>query len=127
MDLFYNGTKSSIKENMFNDYGIDANDLGPHFKDFVKAMDPYVHVIEVLSGPALSETVESDFKYDPNENDYFFYLKQGFHVSPSVGQDNHYKTWGEITDARVGIVAKSLSESTIYEALRLNRTFAYRG
>ena len=124
MDLFYNGTKSSIKENMFNDYGIDANDLGPHFKDFVKAMDPYVHVIEVLSGPALSETVESDFKYDPNENDYFFYLKQGFHVSPSVGQDNHYKTWGEITDARVGIIAKSLSESTIYEALRLNRTFA---
>src|SRR6478735_3654458 len=38
MDLFYNGTKSSIKENMFNDYGIDANDLGPHFKDLVKAM-----------------------------------------------------------------------------------------
>ena len=124
MDLFYGGTKSDIKKKMFNDYGIDANDLGPHFKDLVNAMDPYVHLIEVLSGPALSETVEVDFKYDPYENDYFFYLKQGFHVSPSVGQDNHYKTWGDITDARVGIIAKSLSESSIYEALRLNRTFA---
>jgi len=124
MDLFYGGINTGIKKNMFNDYGIDPNDLGPHFKDLVKAMDPYVHLIEVLSGPALSETVEVDFKYDPYENDYFFYLKQGFHVSPSVGQDNHYKNWGDITDARVGIIAKSLSETTIFEAVRLNRTFA---
>ncbi len=124
MDLFYNGAQSKIREKMFNDYGIDANDLGPHFKDVVKAMDPYLRLVEILSGPALSKTVEDDFKYDNNENDYFFYLKQGFHLSPSVGQDNHYKTWGSITDARVGIVAKTLSEASVYDALRLNRSFA---
>jgi hypothetical protein len=122
MDLFYNGDDPKQKAKMFNDYGID--DLGPHFKDLVKEMDPYIHLIELLSGPAMSEMVEADFNYSSNDNDYFFYLKQGFHISPSVGQDNHFKTWGAITDARVGIVAKSLSEASIYEALRLNRSFA---
>ncbi|MEO7922322.1 MAG: hypothetical protein ABIR30_01455 [Chitinophagaceae bacterium] len=124
MDLFYKGSKADTKKKMFNDYGIDAGDLGPHFKDLITALDPYAHLIEVLSGPALSASVEEDFQYDAYENDYFFYLKQGFHLSPSVGQDNHYPTWGSITDARVGIVATTLTEAAIFEAIRLNRTFA---
>lgn len=124
MDLFYHGNKTATRKKMFNDYGIDPGDLGPHFKDLIAALDPFAHLIEVLSGPALSATVEDDFQYDAHENDYFFYLKQGFHLSPSVGQDNHYKTWGSITDARVGLIATSLSAASITEAFRLNRTFA---
>lgn len=123
-DLFYKGNQAATKRKMFNDYGIDEGDLGPHFKDLVTALDPYAHLIEILSGPAMKKKPVSNYNYNPHENDYYFYLKQGFHLSPSVGQDNHYKTWGATTDARVGIVASSLSESNIYEAFRLNRTFA---
>jgi hypothetical protein len=123
-DLFYKGNQASTKNKMFNDYGIDAGDLGPHFKDLVAALDPYAHLIEVLSGPAMKKMPVADYNYQSLENDYYFYLKQGFHLSPSVGQDNHYKTWGTTTEARIGIVATTLSENSVYEAFRLNRTFA---
>lgn len=123
-DLFYKGENRSTQKNMFNDYGIDAGDLGPHFKDLVAALDPYAHLIEILSGPAMKKKPVTNYHYRDHENDYYFYLKQGFHISPSAGQDNHYKTWGKTTDARVGIVTTSLSETNIYEAMRLNRTFA---
>lgn len=123
-DLFYKGEQASTIKKMYNDYGIDAGDLGPHFKDMVAALDPYTHLIEVLSGPAMKKKAVTNYNYKNHENDYYFYLKQGFHISPSVGQDNHYKTWGKTTDARVGIVALALSENNIYEAFRMNRTFA---
>lgn len=124
-DLFYTGNDPKVTKVMFNDYGIDEGDLGPHFKDLVAALDPYVHLIEILSGPAMGEEVIGNHYYrDANENDYFFYLKQGFHISPSAGQDNHYKTWGTITDARTGILAQSLSEAAVFDAFRRNRTFA---
>lgn len=120
-DLF---AKGSSAKNMFNDYGIGADNLGPHFKTMVARLDPYVSLIEVLSGPALNAGPVVQKSYDANENDYFFYLKQGFHISPSAGQDNHYKTWGQITSARVGVLAKSLSQNDLAEGVIRNRTFA---
>lgn len=123
-DLFYNGTCASDRNKMYNDYGIDAGDLGPHFADWVKAMQPYSHLIEVLSGPAMEENRLEHYRYSDNANDYYFYLTQGLHVSPSAGQDNHYKTWGTVTDARTGVVSKSLSQVALFDAFRRNRTFA---
>ncbi len=122
-DLFYHGNSSSVKNKMFNDYGIDRGDLGPHFRDMAQALSPYVHLIEVLSGPAMAEERKATFKYRANDDDYYFYLKQGLHISPSAGQDNHYKTWGNVTDARMGIVCKNLAEADVYGAFKLNRTF----
>ncbi|GAA4464513.1 hypothetical protein GCM10023093_15010 [Nemorincola caseinilytica] len=122
-DLFRRGGSPSDRSKMFNDYGIDPGDLGPHFKDWVQAMQPYTHLIEVFCGPAMAEQRQQHYRYTDNENDYFFYLTQGLHISPSAGQDNHYRTWGTVTDARTGIVARSLSEATIYDALRRNRTY----
>jgi hypothetical protein len=119
-DLFYKGTDRKERNKMYNDYGIDEADFGPHFRDLTKAIGPFTHLIEVLTGPALSEVYKP---YHALENDYFFYLKQGLHLSPSAGQDNHYKNWGSITDARTGVLSNSLSEAAIYDALRKNRTF----
>jgi hypothetical protein len=48
----------------------------------------------------------------------------GFHLGPSVGQDNHYRNWGTSTDARVGVIADSLSKTDVLSALRARRTFA---
>jgi hypothetical protein len=118
-DIFYNSDKG-----MFNDYGIDAKDLGPHFKNMVAKIDPYVSLIEVLSGPAMEKKYERNDPDDSHENDYFFYLKQGLHVSPSAGHDNHYKTWGSVTESRMGVWATELSEKALYDAFNNNRTFA---
>lgn len=120
-DLFYKGQDAKEKKKTFNDYGIDAGDLGPDYRDWVKAHAKYTHLIEVLAGPALSKVRKP---YDPLEDEYFFYLKQGLRVSPTAGQDNHYKTWGTITEARTGVLSESLSQQDILNALRNNRTFA---
>ena len=114
----------STKGKMFNDYGIDDGDLGPHYKSWVSAMDKHVHLIEVISGPALNSNVYPSYNYDHHEMDYYFYLTQGLHVSPSAGQDNHYKTWGRSTPARVGIFAESLEIESMLEAIKSYRTFA---
>ncbi|MBD1362949.1 PHP domain-containing protein [Mucilaginibacter sp. ZT4R22] len=120
-DLFYKGDDNSVKKNMYNDYGIDAGDLGPDFDNWVKTQSQYTHLIEVLTGPALSKVYRD---YKPLEEEYFFYLKQGLRISPTAGQDNHYRTWGSITDARTGVLSESLSEKDILNAFRNNRTFA---
>lgn len=65
-DLFYKGNQQATKKKMFNDYGIDAGDLGLHFKDLVIALDPYAHLIEVLSGPALKKKAVTNFNYHDN-------------------------------------------------------------
>ncbi len=122
-DLFATAGSDKEKRRMYNDYGIDAGDLGPAFSNWAGVMQPYTHLIELLSGPAMAQTRTEDYHYHDNANDYFFYLKQGIHVSPSAGQDNHYRTWGTVTDARTGVVAPALSEAMLYDAFRRNRTF----
>lgn len=121
-DLFYKGSKESEKQKMFNDYGID--DLGPHYTDYFREMSPYLHLIEMLSGPAMAKQRNGNYKYHSHENDYYFYLKQGLMLSPSAGQDNHYKTWGAATDARMGVLASSLTRESLMDAVRKHRTFA---
>lgn len=118
--------KSSSYTKGQNDYGFD--DYGKDFRTMVVNMDEFVHLIEVFSGPALDPKVYDDtYKYGDYRytfSDYYFYLQQGFHLSPSVGQDNHFKTWGKATPARTAVLAKSLSQEDIFDALRNHRTYA---
>jgi hypothetical protein len=123
-DLFYSGSDPSVRKEMFNDYGIDDEDYGPDFANLVRHTGKFVRLIELLSGPAMEKQRLPNFRYSANEDDYRFYLIQGYHVSPSAGQDNHYKTWGTVTDARTGVFAKSLNKADLLEGLRENRTFA---
>jgi hypothetical protein len=58
------------------------------------------------------------------EKDYFQYLNFGFHLAPSTGQDNHYATWGTVTDARVAVLADNLSKQDILTALKTRRAYA---
>jgi hypothetical protein len=122
-DLFYAGNDPQKKKGMRNDYGIDDADFGPEFQNLVDHEDRFVHLIEVLSGPALSPG-GAPKHYAALEDDYFFYLTQGLHLSPSAGQDNHYPTWGTITDARTGVYATELTAMGILSACAANRTFA---
>jgi len=121
-DLFYAGQDREKKRNMFNDYGLD--DYGLDFSTLVEETGRFVSLIELLSGPALTPERSAGFSYQAHENDYFYYLTQGFHVSPSTGHDNHYETWGDMTDARMGVYAAELTAASLLEAFRVNRTFA---
>ncbi|MCP4639782.1 MAG: hypothetical protein GY851_05090 [bacterium] len=123
-DLFYNGQSAETKGKMNNDYGIDDGDLGPEFREMVRVADGFVALIEMLSGPAMKSKKVPDYQYDACENDYYFYLTQGLHVSPTAGQDNHCRLWGDVTDARTGVLCDGLSKENILEAFRSNRTFA---
>jgi hypothetical protein len=122
-DLFYGGTNQEKRDEMFDDYGLD--DHGPHFRNWVAAMDEHVKLVEVLSGPAMDKREHGSFHYrNHHERDYYVYLTQGLHVSPSVGQDNHYPNWGTATPARMGVYAASRSATDLLQAFRENRTFA---
>lgn len=101
------------------DYGRDDY---PTERAWVDAVGAYASLIEVLNAPALKDGV--GFRTNAHQTEYFSYLNMGFHLGPSVGQDNHYKNWGTSTDARVGVIADSLSKADILNALRARRTFA---
>jgi hypothetical protein len=122
-DLFYEGQSAKERKKMYNDYGFD--DFGENFANLVAAADKFVHLIEVLSGPqATKDTRFDSYRYEDHGNDYCFYLIQGFHISPSVGHDDHYRHWGNKSPARMGVYAESLTKASLFEAIRLNRTFA---
>jgi hypothetical protein len=124
-DLFYHGNQPKVINAMFNDYGFDEFDRD--FADLVAAADPFISLIEVLTGPALDDEIHPTFHYPSrlvHDNDYYYYLIQGFHLSPSVGQDNHFRTWGDATPARMGIFAPQLTRDALLTAMRANHTFA---
>ncbi len=121
-DLFYGGRDVATQRKMRNDYGLD--DFGLDFRELVAAADPHVSLVEVLSGPAMRTERTPGYRYRAAADDYYFYLCQGFHVSPSVGHDNHYPTWGDATDARMGVYAEELSADGLFDAFEANRTFA---
>jgi hypothetical protein len=124
-DLFYRGNQLRVINAMFNDYGFD--EFNRDFADLVAAADPFISLIEVLTGPALDDEIHPTFHYPSrlvHDNDYYYYLIQGFHLSPSVGQDNHFRTWGDSTPARMGVLAPQLTRDALLAAMRANHTFA---
>jgi hypothetical protein len=100
------------------DYGHD--DFAP--ADWVRSLDPFVELIEVLNAPALEEG--QGFRAEAKEAYYLDYLNFGFHVGPSVGHDNHWKNWGRSTEARIGVIANTLTREDILAALRARHTTA---
>jgi hypothetical protein len=101
------------------EYGHD--DFGSETQ-WISSMGHHARLIEILNGPGLSkeigrqpEVFEGDFKY---------YLTLGFHLAPTGDQDNHYKTWGTLTDTRTGVIAKVLTKSNILEAMRARHVYA---
>lgn len=121
-DLFYRGSSETALRKMHNDYGLD--DFGGDFANLAQAADPLVALIEIVTGPAMAEQARPNVTGDHHERDYYYYLVQGLHLSPSVGHDNHYRTWGDTTPARMGVFTDDLSPGGLLAAMRANRTFA---
>jgi Lamin Tail Domain/PHP domain len=90
---------------------------------WLRAMDAQAELIEVFNGPAKAKQggVRSAAV---QESDYYYYLNLGFHLAPSVGHDNHYRTWGIVTDARVAVIAPGLTKEAVLGALRARHAYA---
>lgn len=102
-----------------NEYGMDDF---PIQNDWLKTLGQHVVLIEILNGPGLSEEVGKRPK--KMETDYYFYLNLGLRLVPTADQDNHYRNWGTLSDARTGILAKKLSKKEIMNAIRVRRVYA---
>lgn len=103
------------------DYGRDDFD-GGNESSWIQAMAPQVSLIEILNAPALRPGTGQ--RTHDHQSLYFRYLNLGFHLAPSVGQDNHYDNWGTSTDARVAAITSDFTRSGIIEALKKRHAYA---
>jgi hypothetical protein len=102
------------------EYGRD--DFGT-VAEWKNKMGAHAGLIEILNGPALTNGTGLP-PQERMEADYLSYLNLGFHLAPTGDQDNHFRTWGTITDARTGVVAVQLTRDAILEALRARHVYA---
>lgn len=51
-------------------------------------------------------------------------LDEGWHVAPTNNQNNHKGQWGDASDARTVVLAKDLTEESLYAAMKDRRVYA---
>lgn len=55
---------------------------------------------------------------------YDLALDEGWHVAPTNNQNNHNGQWGDASDARTVVLAKDLTEESLYAAMKDRRVYA---
>lgn len=55
---------------------------------------------------------------------YDLALDKGWHVAPTNNQNNHKGQWGDASEARTVVLAKSLTEEALYDAMKNRRVYA---
>ena len=77
------------------------------------------------SGPAMSTNVTyANPSTGTYESVYRAMLTRGYHVGVSLDHDNHNTTFGRTTDARLVVLAPTLTEPDLLAALRARRFYA---
>ena len=117
----FNYTRFST--NSATDYGVTSFSNKQEWLDqFVK---PFVRLQEVVKGEALNPNpvVETMKPGDFDPQSFAGYIDMGVQAGPTYGRDSHFGDPGG-RPAGTGLLAKSLDESGIYDAMRNRRTFA---
>lgn len=96
----------------FNHPGLAYGEFN-NFRPYDPACDTCIQLLQVEG-----EGGESFYDY------FLRALDAGWHVAPTVGQDNHHGNWGSAGASRTGVLAKSLSEDALYEAMACRRVYA---
>ncbi len=92
---------------------------------FVKALDGRATMIEVVNGPGLTNPEDDQVLFGTVKPAFYYaYLNLGLHLAPTGDQDNHYRTWGTLTETRTVVIAPKLTRSEILKAMKARRVYA---
>ena len=119
MKLYYETINKGESLNQFNHPGATFG----NFTDFSyrdEATDAHMFLVEVGNG----EGQIGAGGYYPSYEQYIMALDKGWHVAPTNNQDNHKGRWGNANDARDVVLAETLTEQAIYDAIRSLRVYA---
>ena len=117
----YYATLATVPESIsqFNHPGTTFGDFSD-FAHYTEGTDALITLIEVGNG----EGAIGSSGYFPSYEYYTRALDKGWHVAPTNNQDNHKGLWGDANTGRSVILADSLTEEGIYDALRNYRVYA---
>lgn len=87
---------------------------------YSEEMDDLIKLVEVGNG----EGAIGSSGYFPSYEYYTRALDKGWHVAPTNNQDNHKGKWGNANTGRSVVLANSLSEEDIYDAMSNYRVYA---
>ena len=103
------------QEGSFSMFNHPGNTFGT-FNDFGywdPAIDNKIKLIEVGNG----EGLVGSSGYFPSYQYYTQALDKGWHLAPTIGQDNHKGKWGDSNTTRTVVIANELTRSSIFEAI----------
>lgn len=94
-----------------------------YFKNFAyysKETDKVINLIEVAngSGPIKGKHYMQCYDF------YYKALDKGWHVAPTINQDNHGENWGIANDVRTVVLAPFLNRDEIFKAIKERRVYA---
>lgn len=92
-------------------------------EEWRQRMDARAVMIAMINGPSHA-TGTGLAPSPPAESEYRRYLNLGFHLAPTADQDNHFFTWGTITDARTAVIADELTKPALLAAMRARHVYA---
>lgn len=101
----------------------DYNDI-LHISYDINA-DNAIAATAIETGPAFS--VDTTYTNPASIGFFAFYknmLAKGYHLGPTIDHDNHNMTFGKTAKTRLAIMATSLSEANILDAMRKMRFYA---
>lgn len=103
----------------FNHPGTTFGDFND-FSYYDEEIDNLITLIEVGNG----EGAIGSSGYFPSYEYYTRALDKGWHVAPTNNQDNHKGLWGDANTARTVVLADTLTEENIYDAMRNRRVYS---
>ena len=83
------------------------------FDDYSPEYDEAISLLEIAG-----EDGAVDCEY------YHLALDKGWHVAPTNNQNNHNGQWGDASRARTVILAETLTEEALYDAMKNRRVYA---
>lgn len=96
----------------FNHPGIAYGDFHG-FREYDPACDRVIQLLEVWG-----ENGESYY------DGYLRALDAGWHIAPTVGQNNHHGSWGDEGSGRTAVLAQNLTEDALRKAMQQRRVYA---
>ena len=90
-----------------------------------KVFDKAIVGVALRNGPHKAKENDYSVKQSRNfEGYYYTLLGKGYHLGASIDHDNHYTNFGRTTQSRLVVLAKSLTQNDIMDALKNRRFFA---